>query len=237
MTSRKALHPPSLRRERRLWRGGCAHVAGLDEVGRGAWAGPLVAAAVVLPVGLPGLRRQLHGVRDSKAMTPLQRDRWAEAIIAIAEAWAVGSVGAAEVDDLGPLAATRLAMQRALEGLAIRPDHLLIDYLHLPGCPIPQTAAPRADALMLSVASASVVAKVWRDRMMSMYGERFPEFGFARNKGYGTAEHRRALEQLGPTRLHRMSYSPVAAVRERMGPKTELFEGLRAPPWPAVDSP
>jgi ribonuclease HII len=149
----------------------------------------------------------------------------------------VGSVGAAEVDDLGPLAATRLAMQRALEGLAIRPDHLLIDYLHLPGCPIPQTAAPRADALMLSVASASVVAKVWRDRMMSMYGERFPEFGFARNKGYGTAEHRRALEQLGPTWLHRMSYSPVAAVRERMGPKTELFEGLRAPPRPAVDSP
>jgi ribonuclease HII len=202
-----------LRRERRLWRSGCLHVAGLDEVGRGAWAGPLVAAAVILPPGRARLARELSGVRDSKLMTAAQRDTWVEAILAAAEAWSVGSARPEEVDDLGPLAATRLAMHRALQALALPPDHLLIDYLRLPECPLPQTAAPRADAHVLSVAAASVVAKVWRDRLMAMYAERFPEFGFGRNKGYGTPEHRRALERNGPTPLHRLSYAPVAEVQ------------------------
>ncbi|HLC33475.1 MAG TPA: ribonuclease HII [Anaerolineales bacterium] len=209
---------PSLRYEAGLWRRGCMHVAGLDEVGRGAWAGPLVAAAVVLPAGRDNLARMLRGVRDSKVMTPAGRDRWAEAILAVALAWAVGSAAPGEVDDLGPLGATRLAMQRALDALAVPPDHLLIDYLRLPECPLPQTALPRGDARMLSVAAASVVAKVWRDRVMMMYDENFPEFGLARNKGYGTPEHRRALERLGPTPLHRLSYHPVAQARARLAP-------------------
>jgi len=206
---------PNLRLEAGLWRRGCVHVAGLDEVGRGAWAGPLVAAAVVLPAGRDNLARMLRGVRDSKVMTPASRDRWAEAILAVAQAWAVGSAAPGEVDELGPLGATRLAMQRALGALAVRPDHLLIDYLRLPECLLPQTALPRGDARMLSVAAASVVAKVWRDRVMMMYDEDFPEFGLARNKGYGTPEHRRALERLGPTPLHRVSYRPVAQARAR----------------------
>jgi ribonuclease HII len=207
-----------LRLEARLWRCGCVHVAGLDEVGRGAWAGPLVAAAVVLPAGRRNLRRLLRGVRDSKMMTPIGRDRWAEAILAVAEAWAIGSAEAVEVDDLGPLGATRLAMQRALEALSVHPDHLLIDYLRLPESPLPQTAMPHGDARMLSVAAASVVAKVWRDRVMIMYDESFPGFGLARNKGYGTPEHRSALDRLGPTPLHRISYTPVAQARARCAP-------------------
>jgi ribonuclease HII len=220
---------PNLRHEAGLWRCGCLHVAGLDEVGRGAWAGPLVAAAVVLPAGREGLARMLRGVRDSKAMTPAARDRWAGAILAVAQAWAVGSAAPGEVDELGPLGATRLAMRRALDALAVRPDHLLIDYLRLPECPLPQTALPRGDARMLSVAAASVVAKVWRDRVMMMYDENFPEFGWARNKGYGTPEHRRALERLGPTPLHRVSYHPVAQARAPFAPpsRDELPKPVR----------
>ncbi len=202
-----------------MWRCGCVHVAGLDEVGRGAWAGPLVAAAVVLPAGRENLRRVLSGVRDSKMMTPAGRDRWAEAILNVAQAWAIGSAAPMEVDDLGPLEATRLAMQRALDALSVQPDHLLIDYLRLPESSLPQTCLPHGDARMLSVAAASVVAKVWRDRVMIMYQESFPEFGLARNKGYGTPEHRRALERLGPTPLHRTSYSPVAQARAHLAPQ------------------
>jgi ribonuclease HII len=223
MTSRGKAPHPNLRREHRLWRSGCLHVAGLDEVGRGAWAGPLVAAAVILPPGRVRLARELSGVRDSKQMTAAQRDKWVEAILAASEAWAVGSARPEEVDDLGPLEATRLAMHRALQALATPPDHLLIDYLRLPECPLPQSAAPRADAHVLSVAAASVLAKVWRDRMMAMYAERFPEFGFARNKGYGTPEHRRALERNGPTPLHRLSYAPVAEAQARASQMAPLF--------------
>src|SRR4030042_3165207 len=106
-------------------------------------------------------------------MPPAGRDRWAEVILAVAQAWSVGSAAPGEVDDFGPLGATRLAMQRALDALAVHPDHLLIDYLQLPECPLPQTAMPRGDARMLSVAAASVVAKVWRDRVMMMTDEHF----------------------------------------------------------------
>ncbi len=235
MTSRGKAPHPNLHREHRLWRSGCLHVAGLDEVGRGAWAGPLVAAAVILPPGRAHLAHELGGVRDSKMMTAAQRDRWVEAILAAAEAWAVGSACPEEVDDLGPVEATRLAMHRALQALATLPDHLLIDYLRLPESPLPQTAAPRADAHVLSVAAASVVAKVWRDREMVMYAERFPEFGFARNKGYGTAEHRRALERNGPTPLHRLSYAPVAEAQARAGQIPQHLPRLQAPATPASE--
>lgn len=204
------MREPSLRWERRLSRGGAARIAGIDEVGRGAWAGPVVAAAVVLPLGMRKLASVLRGVRDSKQMTSAQRERWVQAIQDVAEA-GVGQSSPQEVDALGLIAATRLAMARALATLQIPPDHLLIDHLRLPGIPLPQTPLTFGDQLSLSIAAASVVAKVTRDLAMDELDRLHPGFGFARHKGYGTEEHRRALAEFGPTAIHRYSYMPVAA--------------------------
>jgi len=201
---------PSLNWERRLRRRGALRIAGLDEVGRGAWAGPVVAAAVVLPMGMRKLAAALRGVRDSKQMTSAQRARWAQAIQDLAEA-GVGQASPQEVDALGLIPATRLAMARALATLKVPPDHLLIDHLRLPDIPLPQTPITFGDQISLSIAAASVVAKVTRDRTMDELEREHPGFGFARHKGYGTEEHRRALAELGPTVIHRYSYMPVAA--------------------------
>ncbi|MEX0788548.1 MAG: ribonuclease HII [Anaerolineales bacterium] len=204
------MREPSLRWERRTRRDGAGRIAGIDEVGRGAWAGPVVAAAVVLPLGMRKLAATLRGVRDSKQMTAPQRERWAQAIHDLAEA-GVGQAGPQEVDALGLIAATRLAMARALAALPVPPDHLLIDHLRLPDIPLPQTPLTFGDQLSLSIAAASVVAKVIRDRVMDELDRVHPEFGFAHHKGYGTEEHRRALAEFGPTAIHRYSYMPVAA--------------------------
>jgi ribonuclease HII len=199
--------------ERRFWRVGYRLVAGVDEVGRGAWAGPVVAAAVILPPDLPQLRRALRGVTDSKALTPRQRDRLFSTIQAVALAVGVGGAGAGEVDRDGLLSATRAAMQRALAMLAPRPEALLIDAVDLSTLvALPQRAVIRGDSLSLSVAAASIVAKVSRDRWMAGLEARYPGYGFARHKGYGTPAHCAALERLGVCDLHRRSFAPVLAL-------------------------
>lgn len=201
---------PSLVYETRSRRAGSEHIAGLDEVGRGAWAGPVVAAAVVLPLERFDLARTLDGVRDSKQMTPKQRRAWAPRIQTIARSTGIGEASAQEVDSLGLIAATRLAMRRALNALSFVPDQLLIDHLALPGVDLPQIAITHGDALALSIAAASVIAKVHRDEAMTAWERLFPGYGFARHKGYGTREHQRALQRLGACEIHRRSFAPVA---------------------------
>jgi ribonuclease HII len=203
---------PSLTQEMALYAQGYRRIAGLDEAGRGAWAGPLVAAAVTLPLERPDLADALEGVRDSKQLTPAKRDTLYSTIVQVAVAVGVGTVPVADVDSLGVVEATRRAMTLSLEALGPSPDHLIIDFLSLPAQSIPQLAIIHGDALCLSVAAASIVAKVSRDRLMVALGERFPAYGFARHKGYGTALHRRALARSGPSPLHRLSFAPLRAL-------------------------
>ena len=206
---------PGLEYEQRLWGAGYHCVAGLDEAGRGAWAGPVVAAAVILPPDDPALPQHLRGVRDSKELTIARREALLETICQYAIAWGVGAVPPAEIDELGIVPATRKAMHLALQALFPPADYLLIDYLRLPAVALPQTSMPKGDAHILSVAAASIVAKVSRDRMMVDLDARFPGYGFDRHKGYGTAQHRAALAALGPSATHRRSFAPVerAAIR------------------------
>lgn len=202
---------PTLDLERALWANGALWVAGIDEAGRGAWAGPVAAAAVILPQ-ISSFNLELKGVRDSKKMTPTQRDAWARVVRESVVSCGVGLASAAEIDTLGILPATRLACQRATASLAVIPDHLLLDYLHLPDLAIPQTALPKGDALSLSIAAASVLAKTHRDAILCELDAHYPGYGFADHKGYGTAAHRRALQNLGPSPEHRLSYEPLRKV-------------------------
>jgi ribonuclease HII len=202
---------PGLALERRLWRQGWRWVAGLDEVGRGAWAGPVVAAAVILPADHPRLRAVLKGVTDSKLLSPRQRERLFDTIHAQAVAVGVGGAGANEVDRVGLLPATRAAMQRAVAMLNPQPEALLVDAVDLSAVvPLPQQWPFHGELLSLSIAAASIVAKVYRDRWMLGLDQRYPGYGFARHKGYGTAQHLAALIQLGVCDAHRLSYAPVA---------------------------
>ena len=186
---------------------GYSLVAGMDEVGRGPLAGPVVAGVVILPPN--PTKPWLKLVRDSKQMTPTQRERVAPYLEAEALAVQTGAASAAEIDDLGIVAATRLAMERALNSLALMPQYLLLDAFPLPGVDIPQSAMVRGDVHCLSIAAASVVAKVTRDRLMVEQDARYPGYGFARNKGYATREHVLGLETLGPCPIHRYSFSPL----------------------------
>jgi ribonuclease HII len=201
-----------LTREMALYVRGYRRIAGLDEAGRGAWAGPLVAAAVILPLGRPDLADALGEVRDSKQLSPPKRQTLYSLIVQVAVAVGIGIVPPADVDSLGVVGATRRAMILGLEALGPPPDYLLIDYLSLPAQPIPQLAITHGDALCLSIAAASIIAKVSRDRLMAALGERFPAYGFARHKGYGTALHRQALARSGPSPLHRLSFAPLRAL-------------------------
>lgn len=200
---------PTLAREARLWDEGYRRIAGLDEAGRGAWAGPVVAAAVILPPGDPGLASRMAGVRDSKMLSAARREALLEVIEHHALAWGVGAVPPAEIDKIGIVPATRAAMTLALQALSPLPDYLLIDHLSLPGVSISQRGLPKGDATVLSIAAASIVAKVSRDRMMVDLGDRFPGYGFERHKGYGTAQHQAALAALGPSAIHRLSFAPL----------------------------
>ncbi len=201
---------PHLEFEYRLSQAGCQAVAGLDEAGRGAWAGPVFAAAVILPAEQE-ICLALRGVRDSKQMKPSERQQQAEVIRACALAWGIGQADAAEIDADGILPATRLAMTRALAALTITPAHLLIDALFLPEVDLPQTALIKGDNRSLSIAAASVLAKTARDAWMRAAAADFPVYGFERHKGYGTAVHQAALENHGPCPLHRKSFQPVRA--------------------------
>jgi ribonuclease HII len=202
---RVGLLDPDLSREAALAEGGFVRVAGVDEVGRGAWAGPLVAAAVVLPFGAC----QLQGVRDSKLLTPAQRDEACEAILATADDVGVGWVNADEIDLLGLTAANELAMCRAVWRLRQPPDHLLVDAVKLRSMDLPQQAVIRGDRVCLSIAAASVVAKVFRDRWLAGLGRGLPDYGFEQHRGYGVAVHQQALLQNGPLQIHRLSYAPL----------------------------
>jgi ribonuclease HII len=199
---------PDLSYELPLWQAGFLALAGLDEAGRGAWAGPVSAAAVILPPD-PGLTARLHGVRDSKQMTANQRRAWAIKIKEIACTWAVGFASWAEIDETNILAATRLAMRRALDQLALTPEHLLIDAVRLPAVALPQTIIIKGDVRSLSIAAASVLAKTARDALLVAWDEEYPAYGFARHKGYGTALHQSALQKQGPCPLHRRSFAPI----------------------------
>jgi ribonuclease HII len=195
---------PSLEFEQLLWKDGFTRLAGIDEAGRGAWAGPVCSAAVVLPPD-PGLLKILKGVRDSKLMTLRAREAWAPRIRAAAAAWGVGFATAGEIDDLGILPATKLAASRALAGL--QPDYLLTDYLVLRALDLPQTALVKGDQLSLSVAAASVLAKTARDECMRQLEREYPGYGFARHKGYGTRLHQEEIRQRGLSEQHRKSFS------------------------------
>jgi ribonuclease HII len=184
-------------------------VAGIDEAGRGALAGPVVAAAVVLPLDRFDLARALAEVRDSKQLSPATRQRCSEQVREIALTIGIGEASAKEVDDLGLLPATRAAMQRAVEALDPGPSCLLIDHMRIPELNLPQESVTRGDQSVLSIAAASVLAKVWRDHLMVELGESYAGYGFEHHKGYGTEKHRQALARLGPCDEHRHSYAPV----------------------------
>jgi ribonuclease HII len=212
---------PGLGEEQKLLNQGYRLVAGVDEAGRGAWAGPVYAAAVVLPLERPDLSEALGGVTDSKQLSPGRREALLRVICDVALGVEIGMATAAEIDALGILPATRLAMRRAIDALAPPPDALLLDYITLPKVDLPQSSLPKADRHCLSVAAASIVAKVSRDQWMARLDERCPGYGFARHKGYGTAAHRSALARLGPSPVHRMSWGPLRALgqsaNEQMG--------------------
>jgi len=205
---------PSFKKELALFAQGFSFVAGLDEAGRGAWAGPVVAAAVIFPLDDPTLPQKLHTIRDSKKMTPRQRDAAFEVILAHARAVGVGVTAPQCIDRINIVAATRRAMRRAIARLSPTPQHLLIDAVRLHAISVPQTVFFKAESISLSVAAASVIAKVTRDRLMVMLANRYPHYGFERHKGYGTKQHRRALALLGPSRIHRFSYAPIKKILE-----------------------
>lgn len=187
--------------EESLLAAGYRRVAGVDEAGRGCLAGPLFAAAVIFP---PDLR--IPGVRDSKLLTPADRERLSQEIQSRALSWAVASVDPDEIDHLNIHQASLRAMQLAVERLLMPPDCLLIDGLFTLSLPLPQKPVVRGDRLIHSIAAASILAKVSRDRWMKKISLRYPEYGFEQHKGYGTARHREALRRLGPSPIHRLSF-------------------------------
>jgi len=203
------------------WSDGHRIIAGVDEAGRGAWAGPVVAAAVVLCHDLAGLAPPLREACDSKALPPDERERIGALIRRHARAIGVGSMPVEVIDALGVGRANRLAMRAAVEALPVVPDLLLIDWERIPGLAIPQRPLVGGDAICLSIAAASIVAKVTRDRLLVELDARFPGYGFARHKGYGTAGHQAALARLGPCPVHRRSFAPVAQLRLALGPEDQ----------------
>jgi ribonuclease HII len=188
-----------------LWERGLLWVAGIDEAGRGALAGPVAAAAVIFPVD-PTLSRRLVGVRDSKQMTALGRQEWADRLQKLVLTYGIGFASNSEIDQLGIVPATRLAVKRALDQLGIVPEHLLVDYLDLPSWEGPQTPLVKGDARVLSIAAASIFAKTARDALLRQYDQEYPGYGFAAHKGYGTQKHRTAIEKLGYSPIHRRSF-------------------------------
>ena len=197
---------PTLEREIALWQvGGGGLVAGLDEAGRGPLAGPVVAAAVVFPP----CAKPIRGLRDSKLLPPAQRARLAHVVRARALAVAVGAASVREIDRLNIRRASILAMRRALERLAVRPVHVLVDGLPVPELGWPHEAIVDGDACCHSIAAASVIAKTLRDRLMERLARRHPRYAWGSNKGYGTPEHLAALAEHGFTAHHRKSFAPV----------------------------
>jgi len=207
---------PDLTYERKLWRSSLTYVAGMDEAGRGALAGPVAVGAVILRSSFDhpstilrlGQGQALSGVRDSKQMTPLARTRLAPRIQESALTWGVGFASSDEIDALGIVAATRLAALRALENLSVFPEFLLTDFrLELPELDISQISLVKGDVKCLSIAAASVLAKTARDACMRELDLQYPGYGLGKHKGYGTPFHRHALKRLGYSAIHRKTFS------------------------------
>lgn len=209
-----------LRMERELWNSGFSRVAGVDEAGIGPLAGPVVAAAVILP-----REALIPGLDDSKKVAPEARQRLAGVIAEEALGIGVGVAEVEEIDRLNIYHAGLLAMKRAVERLVIRPEHLLVDARVIPGLRTPQKSCVRGDQSSHSIAAASIIAKTWRDDWMARLDRRWPEYGFARHKGYGTAEHQQALRRYGASPVHRSSF-PV--VRKLTGGNSALFYRLES---------
>lgn len=198
---------PDLTYENNLW-SHYKYIAGLDEAGRGALAGPVAVGAVILPNGDSSrLFQALVGVRDSKQMTPLERESLAPRIKETALTWCVAFASAEEIDSFGIVPATRLAALRALQGLSFHPEYLLTDFrLELPQLDISQTALVKGDALCLSIAAASVLAKTARDELMCELDSQYQGYGLGKHKGYGTQFHRLAMKRMGVSPIHRKSF-------------------------------
>jgi len=205
--------------ERVLWKSGIQSVAGIDEVGIGPLAGPVVAAAVVFPPGT-----ELAGIDDSKRLDVDQRVKMEAVIRRTATAIGVGLAEVGEIDRLNIYHAALLAMRRAVEALSVKPDHLLIDARTIPGVSIPQNSFFKGDGINFSIAAASIIAKTHRDRLMEDLEKKYPGYGFAQHKGYGTAEHQNSIRELGPCPVHRMSFP---FIRELCGGFSELFYELK----------
>jgi len=212
---------PDLAVERALWRAGVGLVAGIDEVGRGPLAGPVAAGAVVLPRidRITKQYRWLRGVRDSKQLTADAREELSGYIWTHALAAGVAFVSVSVIDRIGIAEASRQAWLGAVSELSVKPAHLLLDAFQLPACRLPQTAVIDGDEKIMSVACASIIAKVARDRLMAEQHTWYPGYGFVTNKGYATPEHFAALDRLGPCQLHRRSFSPV---KEMVTPRLPL---------------
>ncbi|MDD2407461.1 MAG: ribonuclease HII [Tepidiphilus sp.] len=187
-------------------------ICGVDEAGRGPLAGPVVAAAVILPPGA-----SLSGLNDSKKLSPRRRERLAAEIRTTALAWAVAEASAAEIDEWNILRATLRAMARAVAALPVTPDEVRVDGNQAPALAVPVRTIIGGDALEPAIMAASILAKTHRDARLVALDARYPEYGFARHKGYGTAAHLAALARLGPCPEHRRSFAPVRAALERMG--------------------
>jgi ribonuclease HII len=205
---------PDLSLESALWSKGVQTVAGVDEVGRGALAGPVAAAALVLPTE-PALMGLLDGLRDSKLLSPTARETWSFRLREVAVAWGVGFASNQEIDDMGIVTAVRLAAWRALNTLIIQPTHIMLDYMFLPDHDCPQTSLVKGDARSLSIAGASILAKTCRDALLRQLDFQYPGYDFAGNKGYCTRGHVQALKLLGPSPAHRFSFAPVREVESQ----------------------
>ena len=187
--------------ENELHAQGIQYVAGVDEVGRGPLAGPVVTAAVILPADF-----EVLGVDDSKKLSEKKREELFDIIREKAICYSIGMNDEKRIDEINILEATKEAMGKAIKGLEIQPEHILIDALTLKDVDIPQTGIVKGDATSVSIAAASIIAKVTRDRMMVQYEELMPGYGFASNKGYGSAAHSAALKEIGPTPIHRRTF-------------------------------
>ena len=208
---------PNLDFEQALWQNNFQSIAGLDEAGRGAWAGPVAAAAVILPNDSK-IQQRLKGVRDSKELSAKKRSEFAPLIKQVAAAWGSGMCTSQEIDEIGILPATRLAMQRALDSICLTIDALLIDALFLSDNQLPQTALIKGDQRSLSIAAASILAKTARDAWMCEIDNVITGYAFTRHKGYGTALHQQLLARFGPCAIHRRSFAPIRAMLSKKSP-------------------
>jgi len=192
--------------ENKLFRKGYQFIAGADEAGRGPWAGPLVAAAVVLP-----RRHGLRGINDSKKLSPQIREKLYVDIIKTALTWTVSVIDNTKIDEIGVGRANKISLEQAIQSLSILPDFALVDAFEIELNNIPSRSIVKGDAKVVSIAAASIIAKVTRDNLMLAYHKKFPDYDFYKHKGYGTKRHAMLLKKYGPISIHRKSFSPIKA--------------------------